>query len=290
MTLVLEPRTARHRLTMGVLAVAAAVLLSGCPPQEPADGNYPNLEALVASIDWTGEGTAPRGVAVLPGDSELQIRTEIEYPASDSTALQVRIAERLKAFPTVFAITRDKATNAWFEGDGWYVYVATSRFGDGTPAVAVGVGTVDNDDRAVKALDPVVEVLGTIPHHPSWDEHPRLEAALATIDWTGDGTISRGGGVRPGGDELPVETAVPYFTTEPETLELEIENRLKSFDTVFTLISYGAGPTIFAADNLKIYVPDTGRSPVAIWVATLADEDAAIESLEPVIEVLGTIP
>lgn len=158
-----QARTIRHRLSIGVLAIAASVLLSGCPPQEPADGDYPKLEATVASIDWIGDGIAPSGVEIKPGGSRLQIRTEVEYPTPDSTALQLKIEERLKSFPTVFLVTADREGYVLVEGDDWEVYVVISGLDDGTPSVSLGVSTVDNDDRAVESLAPIIEVLGTIP-------------------------------------------------------------------------------------------------------------------------------
>lgn len=159
----IEPRTIRHRLTIGVLAVTASLILSGCPPQEPADGQYPRLEAALASIDWTGNGSQPTGVGIRPGGNELPIMTTLSYPSEDAAALQLEIENRLKSFDTVFILTADSLDTASFSGDQWVVHVSRKALPDGSPTASIWVETVADDEAAVQSVDSIIEVLGTIP-------------------------------------------------------------------------------------------------------------------------------
>ncbi|MCP4308712.1 MAG: hypothetical protein GY788_28330 [bacterium] len=158
----IELTTTRHRLTAGVMAVAASVLLSGCPVQEPADGDFPKLEAALASIDWVGDGSVPPGVEIRPGGA-LPIMATFGYASPDAAALQLEIENRLKSFDTVFTLTGDSIDTASFSGDNWEVHVSRRAQTDGTPIASIWVETVADDDAAVESLAPIIEVLGTVP-------------------------------------------------------------------------------------------------------------------------------
>ncbi len=157
-----EPRTTQHRLALGVIAVAASVLLSGCPIVEPSDGDFPKLEAALASIDWTGDGTAPPAVGIQVG-ARLPIRASFEYHSGDAAALQLEIENRLKSLDSVFTVTVDRETNARFEGDNLEIHVALVDSAGDSPSVSINVETSDDEDAALKSLAPIIEVFGTTP-------------------------------------------------------------------------------------------------------------------------------
>lgn len=148
------------RLPIVVLAIAASVLLSGCPVQHPEDGDFPKLEAAVASIDWIGDGAEPSGVDIVPG-GRLPIRAVFWYEASDNDALRVEVERRLTSFDTVFTVLSDGVDAMSFEGQGWRVYVMNDTLDDGRPIVSFWVDTKADDREAAESLAPVIEVLGT---------------------------------------------------------------------------------------------------------------------------------
>ncbi|MCP4308713.1 MAG: hypothetical protein GY788_28335, partial [bacterium] len=67
-----------------------------------------------------------------------------------------------------------------------------------------------------------------------------------------------------------------------------------SLDTAFTVTLDRDTNARFEGDNLEIFVALLGSagdsSAVSITVETVDDEDAAVKSLAPIIEVLGTVP
>ncbi len=153
----------RGRFPVALLAIAIAVLLSGCPGPDPADCNCPNLIETASSIDWLGDGTAPSRVTTSAGVPSFPREAILHFEVSDVAETQQQVEDRLKSFPTVFQIGRDYQGSGTFNTDDWSIYVGSVVVEDLPSVVLVRVGIVDDDGNAPTILAPIVEVLGTVP-------------------------------------------------------------------------------------------------------------------------------
>ncbi|MCP4307235.1 MAG: hypothetical protein GY788_20670 [bacterium] len=160
-----ESNAARRRLPIALVAIAAALLLSGCPgTTDPMSCNCPKLVETVQPIDWIGDGTTPSSIDPYPGPSErLSHHVILNYEVADAAAiaaLQQQVEDRLKSFPTVFQTGADRQGSVEFVSDDWIVYIG-GVIHEGTTSMTVFV-YIDDDDHAAEILAPIAEVLGTI--------------------------------------------------------------------------------------------------------------------------------
>jgi hypothetical protein len=120
---------------------------------------------------------------------------------------------------------------------------------------------------------------------------PNLVEAASSIDWIGDGTapdsVATGAGTR----RFPREVMLFYEVPDIAEAQQEVEDRLRSFPSVFVVGQDSEGSVEFRSDEWRVYVGGysaEGIREMSIFVYMVDDDERAAEILAPVAEVLGT--
>lgn len=155
-------RSIANRPVAAFLAIALALILSGCPaPDNDGDDcSCPNLEATVSSIDWVGDGAYQPSIEAGTAVSRYRLQVTVLWDSPDREAEQKLLAARFA--DAGFTNVDDEEYYDLFQGDDWQVHIQTGGTED-EPKVVVFVRIAGDDRRAAEILAPLVDALGTIP-------------------------------------------------------------------------------------------------------------------------------
>ncbi len=114
-----------------VLVAAAALAVAGCflPPGDPIwDCNCPQLTELVASIDWTGDGTEPDSVGFSLGDPPKPLQASAHWrDVPDDRRYRQAVARMTEAgYQPVEIDDLGGTVSTVFETDTWQLRIGYS--------------------------------------------------------------------------------------------------------------------------------------------------------------------
>jgi hypothetical protein len=141
----MKPKPAEIRFSWIAALLSAAVLLSGCPAQDPANCLCPNLEVAAASIDWIGDGTVPSDVTTSAGPVSLPREATVYYASAEHIALQRSVADRLVDIPGS-TVQVESESGVIVAGTDWSISVQSASVSD-VPALQIMVHIIDDDER-----------------------------------------------------------------------------------------------------------------------------------------------
>lgn len=154
-------RTSTRPTPVVLLAIALALSLSGCPAPDDNDAyNFPDLAAIVASIDWAGDGVTRGQVDTMAGTDDYPLRASVSFSVEDWAEGQQALTDRMLA--AGFTRVLDNRQSAVFEDDEWQVVVQRDG-SDEDPEVKVFVNIAGSDASAVETLAPIARALGSVP-------------------------------------------------------------------------------------------------------------------------------
>jgi hypothetical protein len=151
--------------------VTLTVLLMGCGPGDVASEpigrcDCPNTEAIVRSIDWLGDGTAPNSIESGSSGSSgnqtphVQARFKSFTDPGDPLAALGRLVDRLEEAGLARVVLDSQKVQAR-SGDASVIATASEPFA-GDTVLVVDVRISVDDRLAAAALQPFIDALGTI--------------------------------------------------------------------------------------------------------------------------------
>ncbi len=142
-----------------LLAVLFSLLLSSCPsPDDDDPCSCPNLAAVVASIDWAGDGATRIDVDdTLEGPEGFPRRASGRLAVADTGVTLDLIAVRMSTSGAV--LVSSDAFNRAYGGDGWQAVIGVSDLAE----LIIHVDIATKDSEAARTLQPLIDALGVLP-------------------------------------------------------------------------------------------------------------------------------